>query len=151
MAWVVKFKKILIYTFGRQTVCTLSSTLKPLQPQAKKGVYTGKLSKESSNSGYVFYLQQECRHKLFCTILEFFIEKETNVCCNTEKDKCRKLHHTAGKLVRISESEVIKNTSTIHNRNTGRSLAMWNCYNDVWVILCWVEDTSLWESAHIYG
>jgi len=31
------------YTSGGQTVCTLSSTLKPLQTQAKKSMYTGEL------------------------------------------------------------------------------------------------------------
>jgi len=40
------------YTSGGQTVCTLSSTLKPTQPQAKKACMHHS-SKESSNSGYV--------------------------------------------------------------------------------------------------
>lgn len=35
---------------GRQTVCTLSSALKPMQPQAKKARYE---STKSCNSGYV--------------------------------------------------------------------------------------------------
>ena len=45
-----------VYISGGQTVCTLSSALKSLQPEAKKPCLQTSLT-DSSNSGYVTFIQ----------------------------------------------------------------------------------------------